>query len=92
MLTSLAQAMSLKPLPWMWMSWWYDPWLGEMELTVGVAQAAVLKERPFEVLLVCWHCGVATHWVTALETRREPEGETISIWISTGLCYFLLCL
>lgn len=57
----------------MWMTWWYDPWLGEMELTVGVEQVEVVKETPPEVLLVCWHCEEATHSWTALETRREPE-------------------
>lgn len=61
----------------MWMSWWYDPWLGEMEWTVGVEQAEALKERPSEVSLVCWHCGEATHSGADLETRREPEGETV---------------
>lgn len=55
------------------MTWWYDPWLGEMELTVGVEQVEVVKETPPEVLLVCWHCEEATHSWTALETRREPE-------------------
>lgn len=58
------------------MTWWYDPWLGEMELTVGVEQVEVLKERPSEVSLVCWHCGVATHCGAALATRRGPAGET----------------
>lgn len=57
------------------MTWWYDPWLGEMEWTVGVEQAEALKERLPEVPLACWHCGEATHCEVALETRREPEGE-----------------
>lgn len=65
--------MVLKPLPWTWMTWWYVPWLGEMEWTVGVEQAAVTKTKS------CWllelHCGEATHWETDLETRREPEDE-----------------
>lgn len=50
------------------MTWWYEPWLGEMERTVGVEQVEVLKERPFEVVLDCWHCEEATHCGAALET------------------------
>lgn len=43
------------------MTWWYDPWLGEMEWTVGVEQEEALKEKPPEVPLVCWQFGEATH-------------------------------
>lgn len=57
------------------MTWWYDPWLGEMECTVGVEQEEVLKEKPSEVPLVCWQFGEATHCEVDLETRREPEGQ-----------------
>lgn len=66
---------SLKPLPSMRMTWWYDPWLGAMEWTVGVEQLEVLKERPPDVLLVCSHCEEATHGGAALETRRGPDEE-----------------
>lgn len=59
------------------MSWWYEPWLGEMESTVGVEQAVVLKKRP-DVSLDCWQCGEATHSWFDLETRRDPAGGKVN--------------
>lgn len=59
----------------MWMTWWYVPWLGEMEVTVGVEQEEMTKERPSEVVFSSEQSGTTTQAGASLATRGAPAEE-----------------